>query len=120
MQIVRTIIWVLLLVGLLVFSFANWEPTITLHIWPGLVVDTKIPVVVIITFLIGFLPTWMYLRGAKWKLHRRIHSLELAARNAAVVPAAAPEATTVVTTPDEPVNSAPVAEFPSDPRRPLA
>ena len=41
MQIVRTIIWVLLLVALFVFSIANWEP-VTVRIWEGLVVDTKI------------------------------------------------------------------------------
>ena len=112
MHIVRTIIWVLLLVGLLVFSFANWEPAITLHVWPGLVVDTKIPVIVAITFLIGFVPTWLYLRGATWQLNRRIHSLENAARTAAVpVPVVAP-----VVAPTYEV----AAETPLAPEHPLA
>jgi len=41
MQIVRMIVWVLLLTALLVFSFANWDPTVTVRIWPNLVVETK-------------------------------------------------------------------------------
>jgi uncharacterized membrane protein YciS (DUF1049 family) len=76
MQIVRTVIWVLLLVALLIFSIANWDPTVTVRIWEGLVVDTKIPAIVVVAFLIGFVPTWLYHRAAVWRLKRRIHSLE--------------------------------------------
>ena len=76
MQIVRTVIWVLLLVALLIFSIANWDPTVTVRIWEGLVVDTKIPAIVVISFLIGFVPMWLYHRAKVWRLRRRIHSLE--------------------------------------------
>ncbi len=76
MHIVRTIVWVLLLAALLVFSVANWDPTVTVRIWPELVLDTKIPVIVIIAFLIGIVPMWLYARGVKWRLNRRIQSLE--------------------------------------------
>lgn len=85
MQIVRTIIWVLLLVALFVFSIANWEP-VTVRIWEGLVVDTKIPAIVIVSFLIGFVPMWLYHRANKWQLKRRIASLEAAARTASTTP----------------------------------
>ena len=89
MQIVRTVIWVLLLVGLLLFSVANWDPTVTVKIWEGIVVDTKIPAIVIVSFLIGFVPMWLYHRASKWRLQRKIASLENAARTAAVTPVAA-------------------------------
>lgn len=82
MQIVRTIIWVLLLVALLVFSIANWAPIVTVRIWEGLVVDTRIPAIVVVSFLIGFLPTWLYHQTSKWQLKRRIHALEANARTA--------------------------------------
>ena len=36
MQIVRTIVWVLLLVALLIFSAFNWNP-VEVKIWEGLV-----------------------------------------------------------------------------------
>ena len=88
MQIVRTVIWVLLLVGLLLFSIANWDPTVTVRIWDGIVVDTKIPAIVIVSFAIGFVPMWLYHRASKWRLNRKIASLENAARTAAATPVA--------------------------------
>ena len=87
MQIVRTVIWVLLLVALLLFSLANWTD-VTVKIWDGIVVDTKIPAIVIVSFLIGFVPMWLYYRGSKWRLTRKVASLETAARTAAVTPVA--------------------------------
>ena len=80
MQIVRTVIWVLLLVALLLFSVTNWEPTVTVRIWENLVVDTKIPAIVVVSFLIGFVPMWLYHRASKWQMQRRITSLENTAR----------------------------------------
>ena len=82
MQIVRTVIWVLLLVALLVFSIANWEPTVTVRIWEGLVVDTKIPAIVVVSFLIGFVPMWLYHRATSWRQKRRIHSLDASLHSA--------------------------------------
>lgn len=88
MQIVRTVIWVLLLVALLVFSYANWQP-ISVRIWDNLLVDTMLPAIVVISFMIGFIPMWLYHRAAKWQMSRRIASLENAARTAAVTPVTA-------------------------------
>ncbi|WP_052761774.1 LapA family protein [Aurantiacibacter luteus] len=88
MQIVKTVIWVLLLVALLLFSLANWDPTVTVRIWDGIVVDTKIPAIVIVSFLIGFVPMWLFYRGTRWRLQRKVASLENAARTAAVTPVA--------------------------------
>lgn len=76
MQVLKTILWALLLVVLVAFSVANWEPLVTVQIWEGLVVDTKIPALVIVSFLIGFLPMWLYHRGERWRLKRRINALE--------------------------------------------
>ncbi len=88
MSIVRTVIWVLLLVGLLLFSIANWDPTVTVRIWEGIVVDTKIPAIVIVSFAIGFLPMWLFHRASKWGMQRKVASLENAARTAAATPVA--------------------------------
>ncbi|MCR2834578.1 LapA family protein [Parerythrobacter lacustris] len=75
MQIVRTILWVLLAVALLGFSFLNWKP-VEVHIWDNLVLETKVPALVILSFLIGIVPMWLLHRGTKWRLERRIKSLE--------------------------------------------
>ncbi|HYD23978.1 MAG TPA: hypothetical protein VEB68_04220 [Croceibacterium sp.] len=85
MKIVRTIVWVLLLVALLIFSVFNWSP-VEVKIWENLVIETKIPALVIIAFLIGLVPMWLLHRATKWQLHRRIGSLENAARAAAMAP----------------------------------
>ena|SRR5512139_1787908 len=90
MQIVRTIVWVLLLIALVLFAMANWEPGVTVRIWNNLVVETKLPAVVVVAFLIGLVPMWMVHRASKWNLQRRINSLENAAKAAAMATAPAP------------------------------
>jgi len=85
MQIVRTVIWVLLLVALAIFSYANWLP-VSVRIWDNLLVDTMLPAIVVVSFLIGFIPMWLYHRASKWQNMRRIAALESAARAAAVTP----------------------------------
>lgn len=87
MQIVRTIIWVLILVAVLVFSFFNWRE-VEVTIWDNLVLETKVPALVVISFLLGFLPVWLYSRGVIWSLNRKIRSLEIAAKASSVSAAA--------------------------------
>ena len=65
MKIVRTIVWVLLLVALLIFSVNNWSP-VEVKIWEGLVLETKIPALVVIAFLIGLVPMWLLHRASRW------------------------------------------------------
>lgn len=90
MKIVRTILWVLLLVALLLFSIANWAPVVTVRIWEGLVVDTKIPAIVVVSFLIGFVPMWLYHSAQRWQAGRKIQTLENALRATRETPPAPP------------------------------
>ena len=87
MKIVRTIVWVLLLVALLIFSINNWNP-IEVKIWEGLVLETKIPALVVVAFLIGLVPMWLLYRATSWNYERRLSSLESAARASAMAQAA--------------------------------
>ncbi len=89
MKIVRTIVWVLLLVALLIFSINNWNP-IEVKIWEGLVLETKIPALVVVAFLIGLVPMWLLYRATSWNYERRLSSLESAARASAMAQAAPP------------------------------
>lgn len=82
MQFVRTLFWVLILAALLIFSAFNWNP-VEVQIWTDLVLETKLPALVIVAFLLGLVPTWLLHRGTRWRLNRRISHLEAAARNAA-------------------------------------
>jgi lipopolysaccharide assembly protein A len=110
MQAVRTIVWVLVLVALLAFSFLNWRP-VEVTIWPNLILETKVPALVVIAFLMGLIPTWLVHRGVKWQMQRRISSLESAARaNAMPPPPAAPPVIA-----DPPAPPPPVEPTPLDP-----
>ncbi|MBS0476954.1 MAG: DUF1049 domain-containing protein [Proteobacteria bacterium] len=83
MQIIRTIVWVLVLIALLLFSLNNWQ-TVSIKIWEGLILDTKLPVLVIASFLLGLLPMWLLHKGVKWRFNRRINALENSVRAATV------------------------------------
>ena len=124
MQIVRTIGWVLLLFSLLAFSFFNWKP-VEVQIWSNLVLETKLPALVIISFLLGLVPMWLVNRASKWRATRRINALETATNRlatpapapaAAAAPASAAAATPAPPSPDLPPEPAnPVEPEPSNP-----
>src|SRR3546814_17902149 len=80
MQILRTLLWVLILALVLVFSWANWDERVTVNIWSNLVWDTRLPALVIVSFMLGHLPLWLYSRGQRWSLGRLIRSLEQAGK----------------------------------------
>ena len=79
MQVVRTIVWVLLLIVLLLFSLNNWNP-VDVKIWEGLILQTKLPALVLVAFLLGLLPMWLLSKAGKWRLTRRINALENSVR----------------------------------------
>lgn len=85
MQFIKILLWVLLLVGSFIFWWTN-EARTTLDLGAA-VVEARTSTFVLLAFLIGYLPTWLLLRGSKWRLMRRIKTLEAAARPA---PAPAP------------------------------
>ena len=101
MQVVRTIVWVLILFGILTFSFFNWEP-VEVNLWENLVLETKVPVLVITAFLLGIVPMWLYHRSTKWSLGRRIRSLEASIKSSALAQRHEPSATAPV---DKPADS---------------
>ena len=92
MQIIRTIVWVSLLIALLLFSINNWQD-VEIKIWEGLILQTKLPALVVVSFLLGLIPMWLLHKGSRWRLNRRIGVLEsnVATANAPIaVPAPVP------------------------------
>lgn len=75
MQVIRSIVWTLLLIGLLAFSINNWDD-VEVRIWEGLILQTKLPALVLVSFLLGLLPMWLLHKGASWRWNRRIGALE--------------------------------------------
>jgi lipopolysaccharide assembly protein A len=87
MQFLRTTLWVAIAVIVAIVATNNWHD-VTLALWGNIQVDIKIPVLLILVFLIGFLPPFLILRARLWQLRRRLESLERA--QAAPPVAAAP------------------------------
>lgn len=77
MQFIKILLWVLLLVGGFIFWWTN-ESRSSLDVGAA-VVEARVSTFVLGAFLIGFLPTWLILRGSRWRLTRRIKTLEAAA-----------------------------------------
>jgi lipopolysaccharide assembly protein A len=75
MRFLKTLLWVTLIVGLIVFATNNWEP-VSVSLWGGLRLDTKLPALVIAAFLVGFFPLYFLHRTQMWRMKRRIISLE--------------------------------------------
>jgi hypothetical protein len=72
---VRTIFWVLLAVALVLFAINNWVP-VEVRIWDNLLLESKLAALVIAAFLLGLVPTWLLYRTTRWRLNRRIATLE--------------------------------------------
>lgn len=75
MQFLKTLFWVLIAVLVALFARANWT-TVTLNLWNDIQADTKLPLLLLVGFLIGWLPTWLILRARIWGLSRRIDAME--------------------------------------------
>ena len=75
MQFLKTLFWVLIAVLVALFASRNWTG-VTVNLWGDIQADIKLPVLMLIIFLIGFLPTWLILRARIWSLDRRVDAME--------------------------------------------
>lgn len=71
MQFLRTLFWVMIAAFVAIIASENWRD-VTLDLWGNLQADIKIPVLLLLAFLLGFLPTWLIMRGKIWRLQRRL------------------------------------------------
>jgi putative membrane protein len=75
MQFLKTLLWVLIAVVVALFASRNWFD-VTVSLWGDIQADIKLPVLLLITFLIGFSPTWLTLRARLWSHGRRLEAME--------------------------------------------
>ena len=95
MRFLKTLIWATIIVGLIVFATKNWAP-VSVSLWGGLRLDTKLPALVTVAFLLGFLPLYLLHRTQIWRLKRRIMTLEGNQRTPVPPPASPSPAYTAV------------------------
>lgn len=82
MKFLRTLFWVVVAVSLAIFASRNWND-VTLSLWGDIQADVKLPFLVLLVFIIGFLPPYVLMRSRLWQLKRK---LALAERPLAQVP----------------------------------
>lgn len=87
MQFLKTLFWVLIAVLLALFASRNWN-AVTLNLWGDIQADVKLPLLLLIAFLLGLVPMWLAMRARQWSADRRIDALE---RHQSPVAPAAPE-----------------------------
>lgn len=107
MQFLKTLFWVALAIILVLFADANWR-SVTISLWGGLEMDVKLPILVLISFLLGFLPMLVLHRARLWSFRRRIDIHERQAASLQGVPpetgptgASVPEPATVAPADDD-------------------
>ena len=88
MQFLKTLFWMVLAVSVAIFATRNWRD-VTIDLWGPLQADIKLPILMGLMLLIGWLPTWLIMRGRLWQVKRKLMLLE----RPAVPPVAAPTPT---------------------------
>jgi hypothetical protein len=77
MQFLKTLL-IVFTVGLAVaFAFNNWTG-VDIRLWGGLLVDINKPLLLLICFLLGLVPTWLWHKAANWRLKQRLAASERA------------------------------------------
>ena len=85
MRFLRLLFWLFLALLALLFLGRNWSD-VTVDLWGNLQADVKLPLLLLIAFLFGWLPTMIGWRVRHWRL-KRAHALAL---NAPRAPPATP------------------------------
>ena len=98
MAFLRTLFWIALTAMVVIFSVRNWV-AVPVNLFGETVVETKLPMLLLIGFLIGFLPLYIWHRATRWRHKRQLTSLERAP-----VPAPLPTRPTAETPVSAPVS----------------
>lgn len=75
MQFLRYLFWCLLAFLAAVFSFGNWY-SVEVHLWGGLIALVNLPFLLLVTFLVGFLPMLAYHLTVRYRLRQRLATSE--------------------------------------------
>ena len=75
MQFLKTLLWMVVAVSVAIFATRNWRD-VTIDLWGPLAADIKLPLLMGLMLLLGWLPTWLILRGQLWQARRKLLLLE--------------------------------------------
>lgn len=89
MQFLKTLFWMIVAVSLAIFATRNWRD-VTIDLWGPFQADIKLPLLLGAMVVVGWLPTWLIMRGRLWHARRKalLSERPAAAPQAEPVPAA--------------------------------
>ena len=78
MRFLKVLFWLLL--GGLVAAFViyNGDERVSIQLWGGLVADFSLPLLLILVFLLGLLPSLVAYQALRWRMRQRFAGLERA------------------------------------------
>jgi uncharacterized integral membrane protein len=89
MQFLKTLFWVVIAVFLAILASRNWHD-VTMNLWGDIQADIKLPILIGIVFLMGWLPTYLVHRARLWRVKSRLDSFERQQAAARVIDPAPP------------------------------
>jgi uncharacterized integral membrane protein len=75
MQFLKTLFWMVIAVFLAILASRNWHD-VTINLWGDIQLDIKLPVLIGLVFLLGWLPTYLIHRARLWRARSRLDSFE--------------------------------------------
>ena len=73
MSFLKTLFWIVVAVIVALFCFNNWT-VVGVNLWNGLVLETKLPLLLGVFFLLGLIPPLLLWQAARYRLRRRIQA----------------------------------------------
>jgi hypothetical protein len=87
MQFLKILFWCLLAFLAAVFTVGNWT-RVEIRLWNDITALVNLPLLLLVTFLVGLIPMLAYHHAIRWRLRQRLQAAEQ--RLAALAPAAPP------------------------------
>ena len=89
MQFLKILFWCLLAFVVALFTYGNWT-SVPIQLWSGTEALVKLPFLLFVAVLIGFVPTYAYYHAVRWRLKQRLTNSErslVEARSLPIAPA---------------------------------
>ena len=78
MRFLKVLFWLLLGGVVAAFVIYNGDERVGIHLWGGLIADFSLPLLMILVFLLGLLPSLVAYQALRWRTRQRVAGLERA------------------------------------------
>ncbi len=73
MSFLKTLLWIVVAVIVALFCFNNWT-VVAINLWNGLILETKLPLLLGAAFLLGLLPPLLLWQATRYRLRRHMQT----------------------------------------------